>query len=338
MPPSQRRRFRTFQEWAEFVSSRRSSSAKNSKDSFSLRREVYADIEAERGRPLLVYFAETEKRHPPPFENIAAINASDIDGFADLVKKCKRSNSVDVLLHSNGGEAEATERIVKVLRNRFDEVHFLIPHSAYSAATMLALSGDSITLLHPIATLGPIDPQINGVPAASITRGFENAVEKIGEGDAAVLSAHWALIQKYPLHLLERCNDATDLSKKLVHSWLRKYMFKGRGDSDKITGAVDYFASHETHLTHGRPIGWDEIKDKGLNIHLADGEFVELLREAYIMLKHFLDNSPFVKMYESADLCFGIMHQKGRVGVGYRQSEPPPDAPQPPAPPPQQGG
>ena len=58
--------------------------------------------------------------------------------------------------------ADAAERLVKILRSNFDEVNFLIPHSAYSAATMLALSGDSI-VMHPSAVLGPIDPQVNGI-------------------------------------------------------------------------------------------------------------------------------------------------------------------------------
>ena len=101
------------------------------------------------------------------------IDISDIDGFTDLVQSARgKSNSIDVMLHSPGGQPDATERIVHILRNNFEEVHFIVPHSAYSAATMLALSGDSITL-HPSATLGPIDPQINGTTTRSIKRGFD---------------------------------------------------------------------------------------------------------------------------------------------------------------------
>jgi len=338
MSRSRRTRFKTFQDWADFLSAQLRLPADKRKDPFSLRRKVYAAIERERGRPLLVYFADIENPRNFPFN---AINASDIDGFVDLVNKCPPSDSVDMLLHSPGGFAEETERIVKILRNRFDEVHFLIPHSAYSAATMLALSGDSITL-HPDAVLGPIDPQIGGVgPAARAVRGFENAIKRIREGDSATLSAHLTLIQKYSLHLLEQCKDSARLSENLVTAWLKRYMFKGQ-DNAKITGAVEYFASYEEHLTHSRPIGWDEVKGKGLNIHLAAGELAELLREAYIMLKDFLYSASFVKMYESADFSFGHSIQRGRVVSRYRLTEPQSDAPQsPPAPPPQppqQGG
>ena len=112
------------------------------------------------------------------------------------------SGAVDILIHSPGGRPDATERIVGLLRGKFREVHFLIPHSAYSAATMLALSGDSITL-HPSATLGPIDPQINGTPARSIKRGFEKAKRQIAEEGPATLPAYIPLIEKYTLDLLE---------------------------------------------------------------------------------------------------------------------------------------
>ena len=107
-----------------------------------------------------------------------SIDLTDIDGFTDLVNSVPADKTaVDVLIHSPGGSPDATERIVSILRNRFTEVHFLVPHSAYSAATMMALSGNSITL-HSSATLGTIDPQLSDpqygyVPARSIKRGFE---------------------------------------------------------------------------------------------------------------------------------------------------------------------
>ena len=125
-----------------------------------IRLSCYEAIEAIRKRPLLIYASKFINALPNTPNNI---DISDIDGFTDLVQSIKgKSDSIDVLLHSPGGQPDATERIVHILRNKFKEVHFIVPHSAYSAATMLALSGDSITL-HPSATLGPIDPQINGL-------------------------------------------------------------------------------------------------------------------------------------------------------------------------------
>jgi len=267
----------------------------------ALRRQIYAAIEKTRERPLLVYFADTDN---PLKVKLSGIDFNDIDGFTDLVNKCERSRSVDVILHSLGGEAEVAERIVKILRAKFETVHFLIPHSAYSAATMLALSGDSITL-YPTATLGPIDPQIDGGPAATITHGFENAKKAI-KTDPDLIPAYSPLIEQYSLDLLEECRHATELSEVLVKSWLEKYMFKGqKGNKKTIKDAVDFFSDFNKHHTHSRPIGWDEVKDMGLKIGLAEGKLANLLREAYILLKGHFSATPLAKLYESSNVSYG---------------------------------
>ena len=194
-------------------------------DLLAMRLECYAEIEAMRGRPLFIYASKFINALP---NTPNSIDISDIDGFTDLVQSVNgKSDSVDVLLHSPGGQPDATERIVHILRNKFKEVHFIVPHSAYSAATMLALSGDSITL-HPSATLGPIDPQINGTPARSIKRGFDKVREIIKTEGPEALPAYIPLIEKYTLDLLEICEDSEKLSRELVSNWITDYMLKGK--------------------------------------------------------------------------------------------------------------
>jgi hypothetical protein len=170
----QRPRFKSTQNWHDFLNS--SGGQIDGNFLLNLRKQCYAEIEGIRKRPLIVYATRFLEALPPNTPN--SIDLGDVDGFTDLVNSIKDSDSIDVLIHSPGGRPDATERIVSILRNRFKEVHFLIPHSAYSAATMLALSGNSISI-HPSATLGPIDPQINGTPARSIKRGFEKVREII---------------------------------------------------------------------------------------------------------------------------------------------------------------
>jgi hypothetical protein len=226
------------------------------------------------------------------------IDLSDVGGFTDLINSVS-GKSIDVLLHSPGGRPDATERIVAILRNKFPEVHFLIPHSAYSAATMLALSGDSITL-HPSATLGPIDPQINGIPARSIVRGFEKAKEKIAEEGPKSLPAYIPLIEKYSLDLLELCEDSEKLSQKLVSTWLNKYMFKGTTDSKaKANQVAKYLSDYDRHLLHSRPIPVEKLIKMGIKIHIADIELQSLLWEAYVLLNGLFEKTSFVKIYES---------------------------------------
>lgn len=301
-PQPQRKKFKTTQDWNEFLGTvQQEKRSLTGQDLFALRKACYAEIEEYRGRPLLIYATKFLEGVPPGAPNF--IDLSDVDGFTDLINSVKGNGSVDVLLHSPGGRPDATERIVGLLRGKFNEVHFLIPHSAYSAATMLALSGNSV-ILHPSAILGPIDPQINGVPARSIKRGFEKVKERIAKEGPETLPAYIPLIEKYSLELLELCEDSEKLSKELVSTWLKKYMFRGEKNVDKkIKKAVSYFSDYDTHLMHSRPLPIDKLTAFGLKIELADDALQDLLWESYILLNGFFNVSFngafFVKLYES---------------------------------------
>lgn len=296
----QRKKFKTSQDWHNYIgkSIQPGQNPPTPQDLIELRNACYKEIEEHRQCPLLVYATKFLEKLPPDAPN--TIDISDVDGFTDLIQSVD-GKKVDVLLHSPGGQADATERIVGILRNKFDEVNFLIPHSAYSAATMLALSGNHI-ILHPSAVLGPIDPQINGVPARSIKNGFEKVKKKIAEDGPESLPAYIPLIEKYSIELLELCNDAEELSKKLVKEWLRKYMFKGEDKKDKIIEeATTFFSNYEEHLTHSRPFSFDKLSSLNLKIEpAADNLLRDLLWEAYILINGFFSVSPFVKLYENA--------------------------------------
>ena len=298
MATPQRKKFKTIQNWHDFLLEIQQSKKKI--NPLDLRRACYEDIEKYRGKPLLVYATSFLGQLPPGIPNF--IDLEDIDGFTDMVNSVERNvKEIDVLVHSPGGKPDATERIVTIIRNRFEKVNFLIPHSAYSAATMLALSGNSI-LLHPSAILGPIDPQINGIPARSIKRGFEKIKEKIAKDGPESLPAYIPLIEKYTIELLEVCEDSEKLSKELVSDWLKEYMFENKkGTSIKIKNAVNYFSDYDKHLLHSRPLSLKKLQKFGLNIELADDKLQELFWEAYILLNGFFNNSTFVKLFETTN-------------------------------------
>ncbi len=327
MTSQPRQKFKTTSDWFNFLQSKQGTPF-TGRDLFDLRKACYSEIEQIRARPLLVYATKFLDPLPPGVPNF--IDISDVDGFTDLINSITTSEKkIDILLHSPGGRADATERIVEILRNRFEEVAFLIPHSAYSAATMLALSGDEI-LLHQSATLGPIDPQINGIPARSIKRGFENAKEKIRKEGPESLPAYIPLIEKYTLDLLELCDDSEKLSKTLVTQWLKRYMFKNQKNvSQKIKKAVEFFSDYDEHLLHARPLFLDKLAKFGLNIRFANTSLQDCLWEAHILLNGFFTSTNFVKLYENnKDLSWGKQVQIANIGFPIQQFHPQP-APKP---------
>lgn len=185
---------------------------------------------------------------------------------------------------------------------------------------MLALSGDCI-ILHPSAALEPIDPQINGVPARSVKRGFEKVKEKIAKEGPETLPAYIPLIEKYSLDLLELCEDAEKLSKELVSTWLKKYMFKDEKNvGRKIGKVVKYFTDYDKHLMHSRPLSLEKLTEFGLKIEIADEKLRDLLWEAYILLNGFFNVSPFVKLYENTHgVSWGKQFQQIFIGPPPQQ-------------------
>lgn len=321
MASEDRRRFSTLSDWHDFLGEIRQKDKSEEVNLYDLRRACYGEIEGLRERPLFVYATQ--------FPNASSgaptgIDFNDVDGFTDLIEAADEdAEAVDVLIHSGGGAPEATERIVQLLRSRFDKVTFLVPHSAYSAATMLALSGNSI-ILHPSACLGPIDPQLNGIPARSIRRGFEKVRELIKEEGPEALPAYIPLLEKHSLEELEICEDSEQLAQELATEWLSDYMLADEEDTEdrqeKIERAVSFFSSYDKHKTHARPLSYDKVSGLGLNIEQAEGELRSLLREAHIVLSGFFGVTPFVKLYENGNgLSYGRQYQVGAGGGGGRE-------------------
>ena len=63
----------------------------------------------------------------------------------------------------------AAEQIVKALVQRKAKVTAFVPHYAMSGGSLIALAADEI-VMDPNAVLGPVDPQIGDMPAASIIK------------------------------------------------------------------------------------------------------------------------------------------------------------------------
>ena len=136
------------------------------------RRAHYRVIEQYRGRPLLVYATSTRPNVPAQMAGDAVREFIDqIDAVPLGAKK------VDILVHSTGGDALTAWKLMSILRERFDGVSVLVPFMAFSAATLFALGADEI-VMHPHASLGPIDPQIIIPQASGSPRTF--AYEDVG--------------------------------------------------------------------------------------------------------------------------------------------------------------
>ncbi len=276
-------------------------------DRFAHRVDLLQRIEVKTGRPIVVYAANT---HTPNIPN--SIDHTDLTPLSDLTRTVKGS-SIDVLLHSPGGLAEAAERIVSLLRARFDSVRFIIPHTAFSAATMLATSADEL-VLDDTSALGPIDPQIVyrdpqtgqsiAVPTQAIMDGFNNA-KKAVKDDPDTLGVYLPLLNKLDLHLFEMCKNAENLSKKLVRQWLKNYLLKGEARAEaKAAKITKYLSSPKDRLSHSRAITLKTIKDELRISHVLDlrdePDLRDLIGELWAEIEWYIDFSGTAKFFENA--------------------------------------
>ena len=72
------------------------------------------------------------------------------------LSKSQPLESLDVLIHTYGGEPTAAYRLAQVIRNFSKNVNFLVPEYAFSGGTIICLAGDKI-LMGDYAVLSPID-------------------------------------------------------------------------------------------------------------------------------------------------------------------------------------
>lgn len=150
--------------------------------------------------------------------------------FTEEIERLASKETHDKLyfcITTNGGSAEMTEFMVDVMRNFYKEVYFVVPDYAYSAGTILCMSGDKIYMNY-YSSLGPIDPQVpvNGkyVSAQGYIEQFEIMKEKSKEGTITAIEAQMAL--NLNLADLNHYIQARNLTVSLLKKWLVQYKFK----------------------------------------------------------------------------------------------------------------
>jgi ClpP class serine protease len=97
------------------------------------------------------------------------INIEDSEAVLRAIRLTPPEQSIDLILHTPGGLVLAAEQIAKALVEHKGKVTVFVPHYAMSGGTLIALGADQIVMDNN-AVLGPVDPQIGDMPAASIVK------------------------------------------------------------------------------------------------------------------------------------------------------------------------
>jgi len=97
------------------------------------------------------------------------IDLNDAEDVLEAIRTTPRNRPLEFVLHTPGGLVLPALQIARAIKAHPGKTTVFVPHYAMSGGTLIALAADQI-VLNKHAVLGPIDPQIGGLPAASLAR------------------------------------------------------------------------------------------------------------------------------------------------------------------------
>jgi hypothetical protein len=254
---------------------------------FDVVREEERKVEQHLDCDVLYYFGEIRTGLIPMFRTAVEKMADNRD----------RREAIGICLTTPGGEVEAVEKMVEIVRHHYPQVYAIVPRTAMSAGTILCMACDRIWMDYS-SSLGPIDPQVPDrdekflVPALGY---LDKVSELIAKSAAGVISpAEFAILQAQDLAMIRFYEQAKELSVSLLKEWLTRYKFKDWDihrttnpgapvtEAEKDARAIEIaeLLSNNNHWhSHGRMIGMETLRSK-LRLHIDDFGQTEELRTA----------------------------------------------------------
>ncbi len=173
------------------------------------------------------------------------LNMEDSEEVLRALNSLPSNKPVDIILHTPGGLVLAATQIARALKMREGKTTAFIPHYAMSGGTLIALAADEIYMA-PDAVLGPVDPQLGGVPAPSIVK-----LRKMKDPQ---------YMDDQTLVMIDVAEKAIEQMREFVF-WLLKDKFpykKAREIADLLTRGA---------WTHDFPLTVDALRELGFEIN-----------------------------------------------------------------------
>ncbi len=225
----------------------------------SAREAVIREIERKRGSRVITLIHRQESVN---FFGISMRKFIDIEDSEEVLRAIKMTPPdmpIDFIIHTPGGLVLAAEQIARALKKHKGKVTVFVPHYAMSGGTLIALAADEI-VMDENAVLGPLDPQLGGMPAASILRVLEK--KDINEVDDQTLIMA----------------DIAEKAIRQMKSFIKELLLD-KFDENRAEELADKLASG--YWTHDYPITVEEAKKMGLNVSTDVPKEVYALMDLY---------------------------------------------------------
>ena len=173
-----------------------------------------------------------------------SISIDDSEAVLRAIRLTPPDQPIDIVLHTPGGLVLAAEQIAKALVERKAKVTVFVPHYAMSGGTLIALAADEV-VMDPNAVLGPVDPQIGDMPAASIVKAVEIKGPKGVQDETLILA------------------DIAQKARNQVLSFVVQVLLKQMPEKQALGVAT---VLTEGRFTHDFPITVERARSLGLKV------------------------------------------------------------------------
>lgn len=192
------------------------------------------------------------------------ISIEDSEQILRAIRLTPDNVPIDIILHTPGGLVLATEQIARALIRHPSKVTVFVPHYAMSGGTMLALAADEI-IMDANAVLGPVDPQLGNMAAASVLSVLEQKpVDKIDDET---------------LIMADLSRKAMKQVQNFVRTLLKDNIPQPKIAPENIEKIVEALTSGR--VTHDCPISVEDASELGLPITVGLPKDIYQLMELY---------------------------------------------------------
>ena len=270
-----------------------------------VRRKYLGGLSEKTQRNTILYYSGWLQK-PKNVASLMSINDDDKNGFMSVVHGLDASKGLDLIPHTPGGDIAATESLVDYLHQKFGrDMRAIVPQLAMSGGTIIACACKEI-VMGKQSSLGPIDPQISGLPASGIVSEFYNANKEIKE-DKDKINVWSPVISRYYPSLIDSCKKAIQWSEDLAGSYLLGSMFRdelqrdAENTEERIEKIIKLLTDQDITKSHNRHIPTPVCIEAGLKITQMedDQELQDLVLSVHHASALTIANTTAIKIIEN---------------------------------------
>ena len=262
-----------------------------------VRQRYLKKLNKKTGRNVIAYYSAWQQKGS---SFVTGINDEDRDAFMHVIHKMDRKKGLDLILHTPGGSIEAACSLVRYLREMFGRnIRAIVPHTAMSGGTMIACACKSI-IMGKHSSIGPIDPQLNGISAQGVLKEFERTHKEMNE-DPQKMNVWQFILSKYTPSFLGDCEQAIQWAEEFTREQLKSNMFYEEIDKSAIDIIIKKLTNDGNAMNHSRQINYKEAKDIGLKIEMLEDNqaLQDLVLTVHHCFTHTLSDTPCLKIVEN---------------------------------------